>query len=217
MTVSWLFVGGIPSDNTPPFPPPAQPPPLISATSVVPASLGIGQTATIYFTWNDAVFNFTPGAVAVTNGSIGALTEVDSEHFTAIFTPAVNIDAAATIQVQQSGTGDATYYNAAGSATEASNIATIAVDTVLPVPPPLMSAISVSPTSVGVGQTATVSFTWNDTVLAFASAAVTVTNGSIGALTQVDATHFTAIFTPTASINATATIQVQQSGVGGAV
>jgi len=75
-----------------------------------------------------------------------------------------------------------------------------------PPPPPLTSTISSTPTTVFAGQTALISITWNDAVINFTLPAFSVTNGTIGSLTQVDATHFTAIFTPSPGIMATADI-----------
>jgi hypothetical protein len=99
-----------------------------------PSTVLEGQTATVAFSWNDTVLDFTVGAVAVTNGSLGPLIQTDPSHFTAVFTPTANFVGTATIQVLQSGTGGAVYFNAAGSVSEASNIVDIALNTTEPPP-----------------------------------------------------------------------------------
>jgi hypothetical protein len=213
LSLSLTYAGGF-------NPPPPPPPPLMATISVSPISVGIDQTSVVFFTWNDTVINFTVPAVAVTNGTVGTLAQIDATHFTAVFTPTQNIDGSATIQVQQSGTGGAVYSNSAGSVTQASNIATVAVDTVFippPPPPPLTSLISVFPASLGVGQTGTVDIVWNDTVVNFTLPAFAVTNGTLSSLVQINSTNFTATFTPTANFFGSASLQVQKSGTGGAV
>lgn len=73
--------------------------------------------------------DFTLPAFVVTNGTLSALTEVDPTHYTALFTPTPDINATATIQVQESGTGGAVYFNAAHDFTTASNVVNVAVNT----------------------------------------------------------------------------------------
>jgi endoglucanase len=124
-----LFVSNF-SSLFPPSPPP--PPPLTSVISASPVSTFIGQTATIYITWNDTVIDFTLPAFTVTNGTLSDLTEVSATHYTALFTPTADIIALADIQIQQSGVGGAVYYNALSSPTTASNIVTVSVNTTVP-------------------------------------------------------------------------------------
>lgn len=113
-------------------PPPPPPPPLTSVIRASPATVLLGQTSTIFITWNDVVINFTLPAFAITGGTLSNLVEVDPTHYTALFTPEANTVVNATVQVQQSGTGGAVYHNAAMDTTAASNVVDIFVNTVTP-------------------------------------------------------------------------------------
>jgi hypothetical protein len=79
----------------------------------------------------------------------------------------------------------------------------------------------ITPTVVVSGATATlnasqadlITFTFSEAVNGFDLADISVSGGTLGAITQSDATHYTATFTPTVGATA-ATIQVLASGTG---
>jgi hypothetical protein len=82
---------------------------------------------------------------------------------------------------------------------------------------PLAPTVSVSgaSTTLKVGQTDPITLTFNEAVTGFNNADVSVSGGMLSPISQTDATHYTATFTPTAGVNGqTATIQVVASGTG---
>jgi Bacterial Ig-like domain len=64
------------------------------------------------------------------------------------------------------------------------------------------------------GQTDQVTFSFNEAVLGFDNADVSVSGGTLSTISQTDATHYTATFTPMAGVIEMATIQVLASGTG---
>ncbi len=69
-------------------------------------------------------------------------------------------------------------------------------------------AVTASPDAVVAGQTSTVTFTFEEPVAGFDATDITVTGGTLGALTAVDASTYTAVFTPEASNSETGVISV---------
>lgn len=107
------------------------PPPLFAVVTVFPSIVGVGQTSQVTFTWNDVVLGFDNTSIVLTGaaGTLSNVVEFNPMVYVATFTPDPFIVATATIQVPQSGTEGATYHNAAGSSTVASNIASLAINT----------------------------------------------------------------------------------------
>jgi len=123
-------------------------PPKIAISSNQ-ASLTTGQTATITFTVSEATSDFSwdgsTGDIAVTGGTLGALTHVGvnaagEDIYTAVFTPATNSTTPATIAVaagkfrDTSGNQNLDTYNAtadtvSGHLVETNNIVTLSVNT----------------------------------------------------------------------------------------
>src|SRR5262249_4373944 len=65
------------------------------------------------------------------------------------------------------------------------------------------------------GQTDTITFTFSEAVTGFDNADVSVTGGTLSTITQVNATTYTAVFTPAAGGDTqTVTVQVVASGSG---
>jgi ELWxxDGT repeat protein len=68
--------------------------------------------------------------------------------------------------------------------------------------------VSGASSTLHAGQTDLITFTFNEAVTGFDHADVNVSGGTLGTISQTDATHYTATFTPTAGVNTqTATIQ----------
>ena len=123
-------------------------PPKIAISSNQ-ASLLAGQTATITFTVSEATSDFSwdgsTGDIAVTGGTLGALTHVGvnaagEDIYTAVFTPAANSTTPATIAVaagkfrdaagnQNLDTYNATADTVTGHIVETNNIFTLSVNT----------------------------------------------------------------------------------------
>src|SRR5262249_53521021 len=178
--------------------------PTVTVTGSSP-TLKAGQTDTITFTFSEAVTGFDNNDVSVTNGQLSLITKVDDTHYTAVFTPTGGADTqTATIQVVASGSGTTSGTDTLGnpglarhtlSTTEASKGPTVPVTGT---PPPYTALFP-----------STITFTFSEAVTGFDNADVSVTGGTLSTITQVDATTYTAVFTPAAGVDTqTATVQV---------
>jgi hypothetical protein len=73
--------------------------------------------------------------------------------------------------------------------------------------------VSGATATLNASQADLITFTFSEAVNGFDLADISVSGGTLGAITQSDATHYTATFTPTVGATA-ATIQVLASGTG---
>ena len=131
-------------------------------------------------------------------GTLSNLAKVDATHYTATFTPSAGIQIAdAKVSVAA-----ATYTDAAGNAGAAASSSNFAVDTKatgVDTTAPTAS-ISISDTALKLWETATATFTFSEAPVGFTLADVSAKGGTLSNLTKVDATHYTAKFSPTAGI-----------------
>lgn len=90
------------------------------------ASVSIGETATLSFTFSEVPTGFTASDIAVTGGAISTLKAdaFNPKLYTAVFTPSLNIDANASITVTVG-----SYTDSAGNAGLAGTTPILAVDT----------------------------------------------------------------------------------------
>src|SRR5262249_55739614 len=78
---------------------------------------------------------------------------------------------------------------------------------------PTVTVTGSSPT-LNAGQTDTITFTFSEAVTGFDNADVSVTNGQLSTITQVNGTTYTAVFTPTADFQGQGSLQGGASGTG---
>lgn len=185
--------------------------PTVTVSAASP-TLNAGQTDTIRFSFSEAVSGFDNADVVVTGGALGAITATaDPKVYTAIFTPAAGVDAqTATIQVLANGAGTSMWTDASNNPGLASNIVSISEDTNAPT-----VGISADKTSLTSGQTATITFSFSETVSGFGNADVTVTGGTLSPIAATaDPMIYTATFTPAPGVETQASIQVIASGSG---
>ncbi|GAB3460963.1 hypothetical protein GCM10027321_21090 [Massilia terrae] len=182
------FLGPAPVDTTPP---------TLAITSDL-AKLKVGETATVTFTFSeDPGATFTASDIAVNGGTLGALTGTGMVR-TAVFTPAAGTEASASISVAAG-----TYADAAGNNNVVASALSIPVDT----KPPTL-AISSDLSALKAGDTATVTFTFSeDPGIGFGSGIVSVAGGTLGQMSG-SGTVRTAVFTPSANSETTASIAV---------
>ncbi|MBS0356191.1 MAG: DUF4347 domain-containing protein [Proteobacteria bacterium] len=187
-----------------------QRPTLASAIGISDTALKIGDTATVTFTFMDAVSGFTTADVTVSHGTLSNLSSSDGgTTWTATLTPAAGTTAATNVLTLDY-TG---VTNAAGNAgTGTVKSGNYAIDTVRP---SLASTIAISDTALKIGDTATVTFAFTEAVTGFTAADVTVANGSLSKLSSSDGgTTWTATLTPTSSITAaTNVLTLNNSGI----
>ena len=182
---------------------------LPTATIVVSdTQLSLGETATVTITFPEAVSGFSNADLSVSNGTLSAVSSMDGGiTWTAIFTPAAgNQSAGNLITLDNSGVVDAV--GNAGSGTSDSN--TFSIDTRRP-----DATIVISDTQLSLGETATVTITFPEAVSGFSNADLTVSNGTLSAVSSADGgITWTAIFTPTPGNNSTGNVMtLDNSGV----
>ncbi|MCW8204762.1 Ig-like domain-containing protein, partial [Verminephrobacter aporrectodeae] len=172
-------------------------------------ALTAGETTTVTFRFSTSVTGFDASNVNLSNanGTLGPLTS-NANHtvWTATFTPTANVnDTTNTIRV-----------NLAGVSGYVGNIdaisANYSVNTVRPT-----ATITLADTALTVGESTTVTFTFNEPVNGFDASDIDLSNanGTLGPLTpDTNRTVWTATFTPTANASAGAnTIRVNLAGV----
>ena len=170
-------------------------PSLASSITISDTALKIGDTATVTFTFTEAVTGFTIADVLVPNAVLSNLTTDDGGiTWTATLTPNASSTAANNVlTVDYTGISDLAGNAGTGNATSGN----YAVDTVRP---SLASSITISDTALKIGDTATVTFTFTEAVNSFTTADVTVPNGVLSNLTTGDGgVTWTATLTPNAS------------------
>lgn len=157
----------------------------------------IGTTSTITFTASEATTNFIQSDVSVTGGTLSAWTAVSSTVYRATFTPAVNSAVNGNLSV--AGTK---FTDASGNANGASNNVSFIIDTFRPT-----VALTSNVSSLNANETATISFTFNESVSGFTRSDIVATNGTLGSLTG-SGSRYSIVFTPAANFNGNASISV---------
>ncbi|WND02941.1 Ig-like domain-containing protein [Temperatibacter marinus] len=164
-------------------------------------SLSIGETTTVTFTFDEAVTGFTLADVSAENGTLSNLVQDGSNPlvYTATLTPTASVeDTSNVITVAASSVTDAS-----GNANAQATSASYAVDTDRP-----GVTITVDDTSLSIGETTTVTFTFDEAVTGFTLADVSAENGTLSNLVQDGSNPlvYTATLTPTASVEDTSNV-----------
>jgi hypothetical protein len=175
---------------------------------VADSNLLAGETSLVTITFSEAVTGFTNADLTIANGTLSAVSSGDGGiTWTATLTPTASItDATNLITLANTGMTDAA--GNAGTGTTDSNNYTIS--TVRPT-----ASIVVADTALAAGEASLVTITFSEAVTGFANADLTITNGSLSAVSSGDGgVTWTATFTPTASItDATNIITLANTGV----
>lgn len=162
------------------------------------AVLAIGQTATITFVTNEVSYDFSSTVVSVSAGTLSTLTTSDYKTFTGTYTPPTNSTGTVSISVSAN-----TFTNGiTGAYNTASNTVQINYDTLQPT-----MSITAGSTSLGLGQTTTVTFTSSESTNNFALADITVSSGTLSSFSG-SGTTYTATYTPPTNTNSSANISV---------
>lgn len=178
----------------------------VSPTATIVLSnttLRIGQTATVTFTFSEAVVGFTTADVTVPNGTLSNLSSADGGiTWTATLTPATNTtDATNVITLDNTGVTDVA--GNMGTGTTISD--NYAVYTERP-----SVAISSSASNPTGNNTIPLQFTFSEAVTGFTLTDVSATNGTVSNLTTLDNISYTATLVPTTS--GTVTVNVAANG-----
>ncbi|WP_295478799.1 Ig-like domain-containing protein [uncultured Pseudomonas sp.] len=171
-------------------------------------ALKIGETSQVTITFTEAVTGFTDANVTAQSGSLSGFTTSDGGvTWTATFTPAANVsDASNVVTLSLAGLSYANG-NQGGGSTSSGNYA---VDTLRPT-----ATIVVADSALAIGETSSVTITFSEAVTGFSNADLTVSNGTLSAVSSSDGgVTWTATFTPTSNVtSASNVITLDNSGV----
>ena len=170
-----------------------------SATSLISS-----QTAILTFTLSESSANFLASDVTVSGGTLSNFSG-SGTTYTALFTPTANSTTNGVVSVSSGVFTDAAG-NANADGSDANNTVTMSVDTVAPA-----IALSASKASLGVGETASLTFTLSEASTTFTASDVTATGGTLSNFSG-SGTTYTALFTPTANSTTNGVVSVS-SGV----
>ncbi|MCZ8352419.1 MAG: Ig-like domain-containing protein, partial [Rhizobium sp.] len=159
------------------------------------ASLTVGESTVVTFTFNEAVTDFSNADLSVANGSLSPVSTNDGGRtWTATFTPTAGVeDTSNLITLDNTGVRDLSG-NAGTGTTDSNNYV---IDTLRPT-----ATIAFSDTTLAIGETAVVTFTFNEPVSGFTNADVAVANGTLSAVSSADGGKtWTATFTPAINVD----------------
>ncbi|WP_236212712.1 Ig-like domain-containing protein [Metapseudomonas otitidis] len=179
-----------------------------TATIVVTdTALKAGQGTTVTITFSEAVSGLTTADFSVANGSLSGLSSADGGiTWTATLTPSANVtDPTNLITLDNTGYTDAAGNTGIGT-TDSNNYA---IDSVRPT-----ATITVADTALSIGETTTVTISFNRAVTGLDIADFSVANGTLSGLSTSDGgLTWTATFTPGANVSdATNVITLDNSG-----
>ncbi|MCJ8203323.1 Ig-like domain-containing protein [Pseudomonas sp. RGM2987] len=158
-------------------------------------SLTVGETSLVTITFSEAVSGFDNADLSVSNGTLSNVSSSDGGiTWTATFTPASNItDTSNLISLDTSGVVNVSGNSGVGVV----NSNNYAIDTVRP-----GATITVGDTTLGIGQTTTVTISFTEAVTGFDLSDISVANGVLSNLASSDGgLTWTATLTPTVGVN----------------
>ncbi|WGG51957.1 Ig-like domain-containing protein [Rugamonas sp. DEMB1] len=160
------------------------------------ALLAAGQSAAVTITFSEAVAGFDNADLDVANGTLSAVASVDGGlTWTAVLTPTAQLAAAGNV-VTLANAGLRDLAGNAGAGHTESNV--YAVNTLVPT-----ATITLSDSALRIGDSATVTIVFSEPVSGLDNSALTVANGSLGAIASLDGGRtWTATLTPAAGLSA---------------
>ncbi len=181
--------------------------PVSATLTINDTSLALGQSTLITVSFSRAVTGLTNDDVLVENGTLTGLGSSDGGvTWTATLTPGAGIEEPEnTIEVNLAGVTDDDGLAGAGVVSSVN----FAIDTKRP-----EVTIAVSDDGLRSTESATVTFTFNETVTGFSAEDVVVENGTLSAIASGDGITWTATFTPSSNVEDPANVvAVDQSSV----
>ncbi|GIP51129.1 Ig-like domain-containing protein [Paenibacillus vini] len=176
--------------------------------TVANSSLTAGMTSTVTVAFSEAVSGFTLADLTAENGTLSSLSSSDGGvTWTATLTPTVNVSNVTNV-ITLDNTGVMDLAGNAGESTTLSN--NYAISTVRPT-----ADILVDDTTLAIGETSVVTFTFSETVSGFTLADLTIDNGTLSGLSTSDGgVTWTATLTPNMNVtDTTNVITLDNSGV----
>ncbi|MEP0365873.1 MAG: Ig-like domain-containing protein [Cyclobacteriaceae bacterium] len=179
------------------------------AISIDDTNLILDETATITFTFSEAVTGFDNDDITLPNGTLSAVSSQDEGiTFTGVFTPTELLEDLENVLIVD----NTAYTDFAGNpGVGISESENFTIDGVIPT-----VIVSMSDDGLIAGETSDVTFTFSELVVGFDNADITYEQGTLTDVTSEDGgLTFTALFTPTANFesNEDYFITVDQAGV----
>ena len=175
------------------------------AIETATTTLAFGQSTTVTFTFSEPVSGFTNADVQVTGGTLTGFTQTGS-LYTATFTAGTTVGQAKIVVAAGA------YADLAGQASTVDSSAVIDVVSGADTTPPTVAITSTasvgSGTVLGVGDTATITFTLSEPSNDFAAEDVHTYLGTLSGFQAVSPALYTATFTPTPGISGEAAVYV---------
>ncbi|WP_165570868.1 beta strand repeat-containing protein [Comamonas thiooxydans] len=168
--------------------------------TVADTALAVGETSTVTITFSEAVSDFTNDDLTVSNGTLSAVSSSDGGvTWTATFTPTAGINSASNYVILDN-TGVLDGAGNVGSGTTTSN--NYGIDGVRPT-----ATVAIDKSSLIIGQTAQVTITFSEAVTSFSNSDLTVSNGTLSAVSSSDGgVTWTATFTPAGNITSASNV-----------
>jgi hypothetical protein len=168
--------------------------PTVSIASNASA-LKAGDAATLTFTFSEAPQNFVVGDLVAQNGTLSAFTATANPLvYTVVLTPTAGLGGAAAGVTLAPGL----YTDAAGNLGGGASSPLITVDTSAPA-----LSITSSAANLKIGESATITFSFNELPLGFALGDITVSGGTLSGFgLTANPLVYTALFTPTPGVTA---------------
>jgi hypothetical protein len=163
-------------------------------------ALAAGETATVTFTFSEAVSGFTDTDLTISNGTLSTVSSSDGGiTWTATFTPTIDLEDATNII----GINNTGYTDGAGNpGTGTTGSINFTIDTLRPV-----ATVLVAESALTVGQTSLVTITLSEAVANFDNADLSAANGTLStAVTADGGLTWTATLTPNADISDTTNV-----------
>ena len=182
--------------------------------SISDADLTANETATVTVTFSEAVLGMGQNKVNMSNGTLSAFTDVNEGlTWQATFTPTAGVTINNNLMVIDvngmtdlagnaisNGPGTIGYYNVNTAGAPSGPTATVNIDD----------------TALNINDDATVTITFSQQVVGFDAADITVGNGTVNNLTQINATTWSAYITPTTGVQSYGNkVSVDLGGVTG--
>lgn len=183
-------------------------PALASAITISDSALRIGDTATVGFTFSEAVTGFTTAGIQVEHGILSDLSTSDGGiHWSANLTPSANIDDTSNLlTLNLASLQDKSGNSGAGSVSAAN----YAIDTLAPT-----ATITLTDNNFIIGDTSLVTFNFSEAVSGLSDADLSIPNGTLSAVSSSNGGFtWTATYTPNFGIADTSNlITLDTSGV----
>jgi hypothetical protein len=182
--------------------------PTATALILSDTNLAAGETTTLTLTFSEAVTGVTNSSVQAPNGTLSTLSSADGGiNWTGTFTPdSGNNSTMNQLSLGLSGIADLANNPAQGGTFFSGYYA---IDTAAPT-----ATIGISDTALHIGTTPTVSIDFSEAVSGFDVEDLTVSHGTLSALTSTDGLHWTATLTPDAGVQSNANlITLNNAGV----